>query len=51
MNHFQEIFVYTKQSPMLIAMQSLMSADQAKPDQALGTLAESVQKTLDKGAM
>ncbi|GEM_PF-416702 len=48
--HFQEIFVYTKQSPMMIAMQSMMSPqDRRKPEDALNELAVAVQKVLDKG--
>jgi len=42
--------VYTKQSPMIIAMQSMMSADKVPPDKALNDLAVAVQKVLDKEA-
>jgi multiple sugar transport system substrate-binding protein len=48
MNHFQEIFVYTKQSPLLVTMQSIMDPDHKAPEAALGDLASSVQKVLDK---
>jgi multiple sugar transport system substrate-binding protein len=50
MNHFQEIFVYTKQSPLLVAMQSIMGQDKRAPDAALNELAGQVQKVLDKEA-
>jgi multiple sugar transport system substrate-binding protein len=50
MNHFQEIFVYTKQSPLLIAMQSIMGQDKKAPEAALTELAGQVQKVLDKEA-